>query len=220
MSTSSPKIFIGNHSQAAFSLPDRRDGDLGLWSSFALRVGSPQQTVRVIPSTAGTETWVISPLGCPPGEPGISPASSCPESRGGLFNASQSSSWQALSNNSLQLDSNLGYGDYVALYGDDTITLGFSDSIGGLHLDSQLVAALAPEHYYIGLFGLNPQASNLTNFSDPHPSPLTSMKEKNLIPSRTWAYTAGAPYREWFHSVVAFLAFTIKSAATSSATIH
>lgn len=175
-----------------------RDGDVGLWSSFALRVGNPEQTVRVIPSTAGQATWVIAPLGCPRGVLGTSISRSCGDSRGGLFNASQSVSWHALGNNSLGLEANLGYGDLTALYGLDTIILGFSDSIGGPKLDAQVVTALAPKHYFNGLFGLNHQATNLTNFTDPHPSALRTMKDNNIIPSLSWAYTAGAQYREWF----------------------
>ena len=156
--------------------------------------------MRVIPSTAGQSTWVIAPSGCPPDEPGISPSLPCPQSRGGLFDPSRSSSWHALSNNSLGLDANLGYGDLSALYGLDTIQLGFSDSIGGPRLDSQILSALAPEHYFVGLFGLNHQATNLSNFSIPHPSALTTLKENSLIPSLSWGYTAGAQYRKPIHN--------------------
>ncbi|KAL9100992.1 MAG: hypothetical protein Q9163_003697 [Psora crenata] len=158
------------------------DGDAGLWSSFALRVGKPEQTVRVIPSTAGQATWVIAPPGCPPGVAGTSASSTCNESRGGLFNASQSTSWDALGHYPLGLEANLGYGDLSASYGLDTISLGFSDSMGGPTLDSQVVTALAPQYHHIGLFGLNYQATNLTNFTDPHPSFLSTMKMGNLIP--------------------------------------
>lgn len=175
-----------------------RDGDLGSWSSFALRVGNPEQTVRVIPATAGQSTWVIAPLGCHPDEPGTSAFLSCQESRGGLFNASQSNSWLALGNHSLGLDASLGYGDFGAVYGLDTITLGFSDSIGSPTIGSQVLAALAPKHYYTGLFGLNHQATNLTDYTDPHPSFLATMKKNSMITSLSWGYTAGAQYRRSF----------------------
>lgn len=189
----------------------RRDGDVGSWSSFALRVGNPAQTVRVIPSTAGQSTWVIAPSGCPPDEPGISASLPCPQSRGELFDPAQSTSWHALSNNSLGLDANLGYGDLSALYGLDTIELGFSESIGGPKLDSQILSALAPEHYYVGLFGLNHQATNLSDFSTPHPSALTTLKENKLIPSLSWGFTAGAQYRKpnSFHDYEFYLAHYI-----------
>lgn len=111
-----------------------RDGDDGSWSSFALRVGSSEQIVRVLPSTAGQETWVVSPQGCPPGRNGTSTSSSCSQSRGGLFDSTQSSSWQTLGNYSLGLELNLGYDD-TALYGLDTVALGFDNSIGGPAID-------------------------------------------------------------------------------------
>lgn len=158
--------------------------------------------MRVIPSTAGQSTWVIAPSGCHPGESGTSAFLICQKSRGGLFNASQSNSWLALGNYSLGLDANLGYGDLGAVYGLDTITLGFSDSIGGLTIGSQVVAAQAVDHYYTGLFGLNHQATNLTNFTDPHPSFLATLKKNSMIPSLSWGYTAGAQYRRSFPSAL------------------
>ena len=172
-----------------------RDGDDGSWSSFALRVGNPEQTVRVLPSTAGQETWVVSPQGCPPGRKGTSTSSSCNQSRGGLFDTTQSSSWQALGNYSLGLELNLGYNE-TAPYGLDTIALGYDKSIGGPTLDSQVISALATDYYYMGVFGLGHQGTNVSNFSNPRPSFLTAMHNGNLIPSLSWAYTAGAPYRE------------------------
>lgn len=159
-------------------------------------MGKPEQTVRVLPSTAGQATWVIAPSGCPPSVANTTASPTCSQARGGLFNASQSTSWDVLGNNTLGLGANLGYGDLTALYGLETISLGFSKSIGGPTLDSQVVTALAPAYYYVGLFGLNHQATNLTNFTNPHPSFLRTMKTKNLIPSLSWAYTAGAPYRK------------------------
>lgn len=40
------------------------DGNDGPWSSFVLRVGTPAQTVKVMISTAGSQTWVVLPDGC------------------------------------------------------------------------------------------------------------------------------------------------------------
>lgn len=174
-----------------------RDGDDGSWSSFALRVGKPEQTVRVLPSTAGQETWIVSPQGCPPGKNGTSPSSSCGQSRGGLFDTTHSTSWQALGSYTLGLELNLGYDD-TAPYGLDTVALGFDKSIGGptATLDSQVISALATDDYYLGIFGLGHQGTNISNFAEPHPSFLTAMHNKSLIPSLSWAYTAGAPYSE------------------------
>ena len=174
-----------------------RDGDDGNWSSFALRVGSPEQIVRVLPSTAGQQTWVVSPQGCPPGRHGTSTSSSCNESRGGLFDATRSSSWQALGNYSLDLEIDLVQDD-TAPYGRDMIALGFANSIGGPTLNSQVISALATDDYYIGVFGLGHQGTNISNFTDPLPSFLTTLRNQSLIPSLSWAYTAGAWYRESF----------------------
>ena len=172
-----------------------RDGDDGSWSSFALRVGKPEQTVRVLPSTAGQETWIVSPQGCPPGKNGTSHTSSCGQSRGGLFDTTHSTSWQALGSYTLGLELNLGYDD-TAPYGLDTVALGFDTSIGGPTLDSQVISALATDDYYLGVFGLGHQGTNISNFTEPHPSFLTAMHNESLIPSLSWAYTAGAPYSE------------------------
>ena len=168
---------------------------MGSWSTFALRAGKPEQIVRVLPSTAGISTWVISPQGCPDNQGITSGNGDCEESRGGIFRSSNSSSWHDLGDYTLEIDANLGHGDIGASYGLDTINLGFSESNGGPKLESQVVASLASGTYYLGLFGLNPQATNIS-FSHPYASALTTMKRKNLIPSLSWAYTAGAQYRE------------------------
>lgn len=175
----------------------QRDGDDGSWSSFAVRVGSSGQPVRVLPSTAGQETWVVSPKGCPAGKNGTPASLPCNQSRGGLFDTTQSSSWQALGDYSLGLELNLGYNE-TASYGLDTIALGFDKSIGGPTIDSQVISALATDDYYLGVFGLGHQGTNISNFTEPHPSFLTAMHNESLIPSLSWAYTAGAPYRESF----------------------
>lgn len=173
-----------------------RDGDDGSWSSFAVRVGRSEQVVRVLPSTAGQQTWVVSPLGCPPGRQGTSPSTPCSESRGGLFDAAKSTSWNPLGNFTLELEQNLGL-NATAPYGLDTVALGFSNATGGPTIPSQVVSALATDSYYLGLFGLGNQGTNVSNFSDAHPSFLTAMKHESLIPSLSWAYTAGAHYREY-----------------------
>ena len=159
--------------------------------------------MRVLISTASTNTWAVIPGGCPPGAPGVSNDQNCSQSRGGLFNPSQSSSWSALGNYNLGTEENLGY-SYAASYGSDTIALGSSSYIEGPTLKSQVVAGLETYAYYLGLFGLGRKPSNITSSSSPtnltgtipFTSFLGSLKASNLIPSLSWAYTAGAPYRE------------------------
>lgn len=137
----------------------------------------------------------MSPQGCPPGRHGTSPSLSCNQSRGGLFNTTQSSSWQALGNYTSGLELNLGYSD-AASYGLDTVALGFDNSIGGPTIGSQVISVLATDDCYLGVFGLGRQGTNVSNFTEPRPSFLAAMHNEGLIPSLSWAYTAGARYRE------------------------
>ncbi|CAL8584354.1 hypothetical protein XPA_009956, partial [Xanthoria parietina] len=78
------------------------EGDDGQWSTFDLRVGSPEQNVRVLPSTAGSATWVVTPGGCDP--PLIC---SVAEARAGIFNQNQSTTWKDLGLFTLALEQNL-----------------------------------------------------------------------------------------------------------------
>ena len=155
-------------------------------------------------STASYNTKVIDPGGCPPGIQGITPSETCPQSRGELFNASLSSTWSSFGNYALGLEANLGY-TASASYGLDTVALGVSNDSGGPSLQSQVVASLDANLFYTGLFGLGTQPTNFTasqdsqNLTDtiPHPSFLTTLKNQSLIPSLSWAYTAGAAYSEY-----------------------
>ena len=151
--------------------------------------------MRVLPSTAGNAIWVVSPQGCLPDEAGTSPISNCSESRGELFNPLGSTSWKNLTDYTMGLETNLGFND-SADFGLDTVGLGLSNSTGGPYLDSAVVAAYANDDYYIGMFGLNQQPTNLSTFSNSYPSFLTTLKSRNLIPSLSWAYTAGARYSQ------------------------
>lgn len=63
------------------------------------------------------------------------------------------------------------------------------------------MTGIATNAYYMGMFGLGDQPTNITNLTNPHPSFLTTMKSSNLIPSLSWAYTAGAPYRKFIASI-------------------
>ena len=48
-----------------------------------------------------------------------------------------------------------------------------------------------------GIFGLNNQPVNFSTLGNTSmPSFITTLKEKNKIPSLSWSYTAGAKYRK------------------------
>ena len=190
-----------------------REGNDGSWSSFSVQIGTPAQNVRLLPGTSATASntlWVVISEGCPslPSSSSSSSPSSlfpstsassnhCPDLRGGIFTPNQSSTWstQGLSNGGLYSlytfeESLLGYGGN-AYYGYDSITLGWQGS-GLSTLSHQIVAGIATTDFYIGSLGLSPIPMNFTTYNDPQPSMLKTLKNESLIPSLSWAYTAGA----------------------------
>ncbi|KAH8599268.1 aspartic peptidase domain-containing protein [Bisporella sp. PMI_857] len=171
------------------------DGADGPWSSFILQIGTPPQNIKVFLSTASIQTWAVAPEGC---ITGVDP-SDCTSTRGRIYNLNSSSTWRPnLANTSTQiynlgLESHLGY-QGVGRYGFDTIQLGF-DGNGGPNLDNQTVASISTTDFWLGFFGVNPRPSNFTNFNDPVSSFMENLKSKDLIPSLSWAYTAGNQYQ-------------------------
>lgn len=172
--------------------PVLRDGNDGPWSTFAIRVGTPFQTLRVLASTAVPETWVIDPLGCS-GDTGTH----CMNARGLLFDNSTSTSWQEEGLYVLGAETNLPYTENYdrGNYGYDTLGLGYTGS-GSDDYQKQVVASIATSDFYVGHLGLNPQSINFTTQNDPSPSLLTTLKTTNRIPSLSYGYSAGAEYRE------------------------
>ncbi|KAI9659023.1 MAG: hypothetical protein M1821_001983 [Bathelium mastoideum] len=179
------------------------DGNDGLWSTFIVRIGTPPQDFRVLPSTAGQETWVPDSEGCTKNDP-----SNCGNSRGvqpfnnqqgtGFLN-NESSSWQSLGVYDLAFETNLDYENNVTyagqgLFGFDTVGLQVENS-NGITLNHQVVASIALKQFYLGIFGLGVKPANFSSFSDPQPAFLPSAVNQSLIPSRSWGYTAGASYR-------------------------
>lgn len=173
------------------------EGNDGPWSTFDLRVGTPEQPVRVLVSTASPESMVVvSDGGCSaPSFPGAPP--DCAVSRGNLFNMSSSSSRHdvgvyGINQNGVGLEANLGYSQR-AQFGLDNLAIGLL----GPSLANQTVAGIATaEPFYLGIFGLNGQPVNYTTLGNySAPSYLTRLKDQKKIPSLSWSYTAGAIYR-------------------------
>lgn len=133
--------------------------------------------------------------------------SECETKRGGIFESVNSSTWVKTSIFALGLDPNLGFsgnGDY----GFDSIAL--SDEIS---VQSQTLAVFNTTEYWLGFMGLGVTPTNFSsgaiaaNSSNGTPAPnvtnvdqktfLSSLAEtKDLIPSLSYGYTAGAYYRE------------------------
>ncbi|KAF2814039.1 acid protease [Mytilinidion resinicola] len=180
-----------------FSPSQSWDGNDGSWSTFTIRVGTPEQNFRVLPSTSGQEIWVPVPEGCISTDP-----SDCGDLRGVYpydgkassgFLANQSSTWKSIGLYDLILEHQLGYAG-AGMYGFDTVGLMIQNS-GGPSLSGQVVAGIATKDFYLGIFGLGPKPSNFSNFDYPQPSYMRSLKDQNKIPSLSYGYTAGASYR-------------------------
>ena len=187
--------------------PDQNwDGIDGTWSTFTLRVGTPQQFVRTFLSWTSYQTWVVLPEGCP-----NSNDTTCAETRGWLFNQSASTTFDEIGIYDLWIERNLGYGGN-AIYGYDTVGLG-GQGEGGPTLENTTVGGLAVTEYYLGVFGVNPKPTNFTTFNEPSPSYMTQLKEQKLIPSVSFGFTQGAPYR--FTSTGVYASLTLGGYDTS-----
>lgn len=125
----------------------------------------------------------------------------CAHGRGALFNLNASSTWKDQGLFNLLEEQNLP--DYQASYeagdyGLDTLGVGLPGS-EGTDEPSMVVAAIATADYNFGYLGVTSNPTNFTQFNDPHPSYLSALKQSGKIPSLSYGYTAGAPYRKRAH---------------------
>ncbi|CAI6292567.1 unnamed protein product [Periconia digitata] len=173
------------------------DGNDGSWSTFIVRVGSPEQLFRVLPSTADSKTLVPMPEGCTESDP-----EDCGESRGVFvvdghpsngFQHNRSTTWNQVGLYKLGLEENLNYTG-AALYGLDNLGLNVPQS-GGVTLPRQIVGGVATKDYYLGHFGLGDRPTNFSDSEHPQPSYLRTLRDEEKIPSMSYGYTAGASYR-------------------------
>lgn len=153
-------------------------------------MGTPEQIIRVLISTASQQTWVVLAKGCLPSD------TPCKDARGGIYYPENSTTWSQQGNGyyQLQLELNLMNVSANGLYGNDTIGLGLRGS-GEPTLENQIIGGIGAEQYYLGLFGVNPKPTSFTALDVGQASYMTSLKDQNLIPSVSFAYSAGAPYR-------------------------
>ena len=119
-----------------------------------------------------------------------------------MFASTNSSTWQDLGAYKLEVELNLGI-DEIGEFGLDSMILGLPESQTVI-LDKQILAGIASDIFYLSSWGIYPAATNLTNLDDPHPSIIQKLKQQGVIPSLSWAYTAGAYFqslREFYLSV-------------------
>ena len=179
-------------SQCAFNTTSRcankaiREGNDGPWSTFPMQVGTPNtEETRVLVSTAIPCQWAVLAEACND--------QSCATSRGNnLFNPNASATWQQDKIYDLQFEENLNYTGN-GLYGFDTVGLGFPNQ--GVVMKNQTVAGIVQPDFWMGYIGINPQATNFSDLESPIPSFFQNLYSEGMIPSFTYSYTAGAPYR-------------------------
>ncbi|KAF2279520.1 acid protease [Westerdykella ornata] len=190
-------ISVAHPSPFSFASSQLFDGTDGSWSSFIVRVGKPEQNFRILPSTTGRATWLPLPQACRPQDPDI-----CGQSRGGYpsqegkygFDYNSSTTWKQIGIYNLEIGERLDI-PAKGTFGFDTVGLQVQNS-GGLTLSNQIVAGFVTQKFWNGQFGLDVKPSNFSDFENPQPSFMTSLKNERMIPSLSYAYTAGASYRQ------------------------
>lgn len=153
-------------------------------------MGTPEQTLRVLISTASKETWVVLPEGC------LRTDTICPDARGRIYNNNTSSTWSRLGGGyfELSVEQNLN-SSVIGFYGRDTLGLGGQGS-SGPSLPDQIIAGIGNELYYLGMLGVNRKPTDFGGVDGEKPSYIASLKAQGIIPSESFGYTAGAQYRE------------------------
>lgn len=181
----------------SFSPSQYWDGNDGKWSTFHIRVGTPGQDFRVLPSSATGEIYIPHPQGCQDEEP-----AKCGALRGVLnlvdgettngFMANRSKTWHEIGIYDTMLRPDLNFSGN-GLYGQDTVGL-MAPNSGGPVLEKTVVAAVANKNIFVGVFGLSPKPANFSDLNNPTPVFIKELRNQNKIPSLSYGYTAGASY--------------------------
>jgi len=158
-----------------------------------IEVGVPPQELQVLASTQAPETLLVLPAGC---SIAAGDASNCTDVRGGVYNNTKSSGWVSKNIYALQIEGNLGLttNSDNGQFGYDRFSIPTGQG-GNVTLDQQILAGIATKDYFLGSLGLSQTPVNFTNPFDTRPSLITNLKNQSLIPSSSYAYTAGASYR-------------------------
>ena len=159
---------------------------------FTIEVGVPPQRVQVLPSTELSQTLVVIPDGCSisAGDP-----TNCTQARGGAYDSSKSSNWTSKNIFPLNVEVNLGltHNSDNGAYGYDELSIPTIND-DNVTLNQQLISGVATKDFFLGLLGLSSSPISFQDPPDTRPSLITSLQNASLIPSLTYAYTAGASY--------------------------
>ncbi|KAK4889706.1 hypothetical protein LTR27_011507 [Elasticomyces elasticus] len=170
------------------------DGIDGWWSTFNIALGTPAQSVRLLPGTSNNQIWTVLPAGCAEDNANLT-LSACDITRGNTFHRFHSSTWstEALATNksiTLIAPEEIALGlQHAGNYGFDAVTLGLLGS-GSPALQNQTIAGI-----WLGNLGLSADPLYITSSVDAVPSVLGTLYNLSLVPSMSWGYTAGAYYR-------------------------
>ncbi|KAL5118753.1 hypothetical protein ACEQ8H_003256 [Pleosporales sp. CAS-2024a] len=173
----------------------------GQWSTFSLMVGRPATNVRVQVSTASQQIWVINRQAC---LQNVTDAAgkivqynqlneNCETTRGLLYDQATSTAWHQKGYYRLWLEKWIGL-EGNGLFGWDYVGIGQAGEKGP-SLQSTIIGTLVSPDFWMGHIGLHPKPTNFSAFEDPVPSFMTGLFEQQSIPSLSFGYTAGAPYR-------------------------
>lgn len=117
-----------------------------------------------------------------------------------MYNISASKNWvNKISGGGileLEAESNLGYNvNYDnGQYGFDTLGVVVPGG-GNVSLDKQLIAGIATNDFLVGNLGLADRPREFEGYT-PEMGFVSQLQSKNLIPSLSYGYTAGASYRK------------------------
>ncbi|KAI4670598.1 uncharacterized protein J4E79_000884 [Alternaria viburni] len=169
-------------------------GNDGSWSTFLVQVGTPPQTFNVLPATQAQNVWLPIADECVRLQGG---SASCGSSRGAApfqqspspgFQANMSSTWEAIGLYELGMGRIHGITGN-GLHGFDSVAL------YNFTLEHLAVTAYASPGFWIGQMGLSPLPLNFSETIS-SPSLISALKSDGHIPSLTYGYQAGAPYRK------------------------
>lgn len=175
-------------------------GNDGPWSTFSIRVGSPPQSLEVLPASSATLSLVVLEQGCSESDP-----ANCRTLRGNVLDTGNLSTWEPLVSDSgerylsvllpaQQAVLNEQIASEMAI---NSISLDVwgGDSANSVFLKHQLLAGYAVKTPFIGLLGLSGRETYPVRANESYESPLQTLKNTGTISGLTWAYTAGAQYK-------------------------
>lgn len=199
MAATVPTPFFVNPAKASES-----DFLWGVWSTFLVTIGTPYQIFQVGVSTGSLTSWTFLPGGCE----GLPP--DCPERRGAItvygdqnvgFQGNESSTFTPYGNFGPGNESIFGTGlEYGASfrptgsYFSDVIALQANNSAELVNTSTLFTGTDSSHVFWMGQIGLG---VGLVDFDGAkRPSMIDALATASQIPSRSWAYSAGAQYRQ------------------------